>query len=97
MFVDVFDYEAEGFADGGVVGLLLWSRRGGGGSTGDDLKGIACAGARDQEAGFLEGGEGEEMLIAVCLEDLLLEVLEVFEFEAAVEGAHEAEKAEDCG
>ena len=37
------------------------------------------------------------MLIAVCLEDLLLEVFEVFEFEAAVEGAHEAEKAEDCG
>ena len=36
------------------------------------------------------------MLIAVSLEDLLFEVFEIFEFETAVEGAHETEKAEDC-
>lgn len=97
--VDFVDDEAEGFADGGIVGasggVVAGASDADGGlrEGGEDV--AACAG--EEEAHPLEAVEREEVLVAVGVEDEGLEVLEVLGAEAAGDAGFETQEAEDSG
>ena len=93
LFIDFVDDETEDFAEVVVIcfGVFL------GGADGKGVGEDAGGGASLEEADFFEGGEGEEVLVAVGVEDEAFEVVEVFLAEAAGDAGFEAEETEDGG